>query len=153
VSEANQTNPPTQPSASPKQASGAPQQPIKITPEILAANNYPKAGFYLAVFGGLLIAIEGLVAIFFESLFYAINEDIWAGLSMVLIGIILLIIGGILSGAAVSLLVKPELRKSAGVTIIICALVGALFGGGWVAGSVLGIFGGLLAIIWKPKAT
>ena len=50
-----------------------------------------------------------------------------------------------------TLLLKPELRKTAGASIIIFSIVGLLFGGGWIVGSALGIVGGLLAIIWKPK--
>jgi hypothetical protein len=131
----------------------APQQPqqIKITPEMLNANNYPKAALFLSAFGGMLMFFEGLAAIFFRSLYYGINEDLWAGLSWVLIGIILLFIGSIIAGAAMTLLLKPELRKTAGASIIIFSIVGLLFGGGWILGSVLGIIGGLLAIIWKPK--
>jgi hypothetical protein len=125
---------------------------MKITPEMLQAKNYPKAGFYLTALGGILMFFEGLAAIFFRSLYYGINVDFWAGLSNVIIGIILIIIASIVSGAAVSLLVKPELRKTAGASIILFSLIGLLFGGGWVIGSVLGIIGGLLAIMWKPKA-
>jgi len=135
-----------------QQPPAAPQQPIQITPEMLAANNYPKAGFYLAAFGGLLMFVEGLAAIFFRSIFYAIDQDIWAGLSWVLVGIILLFIGSIVAGAAVTLLVKPELRKAAGASIIIFSLIGLIFGGGWIIGSAMGVIGGLMAIIWKPKS-
>jgi hypothetical protein len=141
-----------QPTTPPQQPPVAAQQPIKITPEMLAANNYPKAGFYLAAFGGMLMFFEGLAAIFFRSIFYAIDEDIWAGLSWVLVGIILLFIGSIVAGAAVTLLLKPEMRKAAGASIIIFSLIGLIFGGGWIIGSALGVIGGLMAIIWKQKA-
>jgi len=141
-----------QPTTPPQQPPVAAQQPIKITPEMLAANNYPKAGFYLAAIGGMLMFFEGLAAIFFRSIFYAIDEDIWAGLSWVLVGIILLFIGSIVAGAAVTLLLKPEMRKAAGASIIIFSLIGLIFGGGWIIGSALGVIGGLMAIIWKQKA-
>lgn len=85
-------------------------------------------------------------------MYYGINVDIWAGLSMVIIGIILMIVASIISGAAITLLVKPDLRKTAGISIILFSLLGLLFGGGWFIGSVLGVIGGLLAIIWRPKA-
>lgn len=141
-----------QPTTPPQQPPAAAQQPMKITPEMLAANNYPKAGFYLATFGGMLMFFEGLAAIFFRSIFFAIDEDIWAGLSWVLVGIILLFIGSIVAGAAVTLLLKPEMRKAAGASIIIFSLIGLIFGGGWIIGSALGVIGGLMAIIWKPQA-
>ena len=56
---------------------------------MLNANNYPKAALFLSAFGGMLMFFEGLAAIFFRSLYFGINEDLWAGLSWVLIGIIL----------------------------------------------------------------
>lgn len=142
---------PTAPPSTPPKAPTAPQ-PMKITPEMLQSKNFPKAGFYLTALGGILMFFEGLAAIFFRSLYYGINVDFWAGLSNVIIGIILIIIASIISGAAVSLLVKPELRKAAGASIILFSLIGLLFGGGWVIGTVLGIIGGFLAIMWKPKA-
>jgi hypothetical protein len=124
---------------------------IKITPEMLEANNYPKAALYLAAFGGLLLLVQGLVCIFLKSLYFAITIDVISGLGSVVIGILLVIDGLIVGGAAVSLLLKPELRQAAGATVIIFALLGLLFGGGWYIGSILAFIGGILALTWKPE--
>jgi hypothetical protein len=123
---------------------------VQITPEMLAANNYPKAGMYLGAIAGLLLLAEGIVCIFFRSLYYGINIDFLAGLGSVIIGILLAIDGLIVSGAALTLVVKPELRQAAGASMIIFSLLGLLFGGGWFIGSILGFIGGLLAVTWKP---
>jgi len=118
---------------------------------MLAAKNYPKLAFYLASFGGVIMLVAGLFAIFFDAIYFAIVTDIpGIGLSFVLIGIMLIICSLFVSGAAASLLLKPELRKSAGVTIILFSLLALLFGGGWFVGAFLGLLGGIMAIFWKP---
>jgi hypothetical protein len=134
-----------------KQAATDPKmENMQITPQMLAANNYPKAGMYLAAIGGLLLLAEGIVCIFFRSLYYGINIDFLAGLGSVIIGILLVLDGLIVSGAALTLVMKPELRQAAGASIIIFSLLGLLLGGGWFIGSIMGFIGGLLAITWKP---
>jgi|WetSurMetagenome_2_1015567.scaffolds.fasta_scaffold666268_1 hypothetical protein len=141
---------PPAPTTSPQPAPAAPG-PVKITPEMLAAKNYPKLAFYLASFGGVIMLVAGLFAIFFDAIYFAIVTDIpGIGLSFVLIGIMLIICSLFVSGAAASLLLKPELRKSAGVTIILFSLLALLFGGGWFVGAFLGLLGGIMAIFWKP---
>jgi hypothetical protein len=142
--------PATQPVPAPAQA---PAQPVKITPEMLKATNYPKAAFYLSAFAGVMMLVAGLFAIFFDSIYLAINWSAWAGLTSLFIGILLVIDSMILSGAAASLLLKPEMRKTAGVTIILFSLLAFLMGFGWlwVVGAGFGIVGGILALIWKPK--
>jgi hypothetical protein len=142
--------PPTVPSTTtPPQPAPATPQPVKITPEMLAAKNYPKVAFYLSSFGGVIMLVAGLFAIFFDAIYFAIVTDIpGIGLSFILIGIMLIICSLFVSGAAVSLLLKPELRKSAGVTIILFSLLALLFGGGWFVGAFLGLVGGILAIFW-----
>jgi hypothetical protein len=125
---------------------------LKITPEMLASKNYPKTAFYLVMVGAMLMIAQGIVCIFFRSLYYWIEIDFLAGLGWVLVGIILAIDGLIVSGGAGILVMKPELRKSAAVSIIIFALFGLLLGGGWVIGSVLAIIGGILAMTWKSPS-
>jgi hypothetical protein len=124
---------------------------VEITPQMLAANNYPKAGMYLAAIAGLLLLAEGIVCIFFRSLFVWINIDFLAGLGWVVIGILLVLDGLIVSGAALTLVVKPDMRQAAGASILVFSLLGLLLGGGWFIGSILGFIGGLLAITWKPE--
>jgi hypothetical protein len=130
------------------------QQPSQLTPEMLAAKNYPKVAFYLSALGALFILFAGLFAIFFNSLYLAIVWSIWAGLTSLLIGISLIICSLFIGGAATGLVLKPEMHTTAGVTIILFSLLALLMGFGWfwLVGSGLGIIGGMLAIFWRPQA-
>jgi hypothetical protein len=128
-------------------------QPTKVTPAMLAADNYPKWAFYLSSFGGVIMLVAGLFAIFFNSVYFAIVTDIpGIGLTFILIGIMLVICSLFVSGAAASLVLKPAMHRSAGVSIVLFSLLALLFGGGWFVGAFLGIVGGIMAIMWKPKA-
>jgi hypothetical protein len=131
------------------------QQPSQLTPEMMAGKNYPKVAFYLAAIGALFMLFAGLFAIFFDALYLAIVWNAWAGLTALIIGILLVIDSLIIGGAATSLVLKPEMHTTAGVTIVLFSLLALLLGFGWfwVLGAGLGIIGGILAIFWKPTAT
>ncbi|MDW5564138.1 MAG: hypothetical protein SA339_13045 [Methanomassiliicoccus sp.] len=119
----------------------------------MAAKEYPKVAFTLASLAGILLLIAGLFAIFFDALYLAIVWSIWAGLTSLLIGIGLIICSLFVSGSAASLMARPELHKTAGVTIVLFSVLALLMGFGWlwVIGSGLGIIGGLMAIFWTPR--
>lgn len=128
-------------------------QPTSVTPEMLASKNYPKTAFYLASAAAILMFISGLFAIFFNALYLAIVWTIWAGLTSLLIGIGLIICSLFVSGGAASLVMRPETHALAGATIIIFSILALLMGFGWLwlIGSGLGIIGGILAILWRPR--
>jgi hypothetical protein len=128
------------------------QQPTPITPEMLARNDYPKIAFYLSSFAAMLMLFAGLFAIFFNSLYLAIVWSIWAGLTSLLIGISLIFCSMFIGGAAASLVLRPEMSKTAGLTIILVSILALLLGFGWfwLVGAGVGIIGGIMAILWKP---
>jgi hypothetical protein len=130
------------------------QQPSQLTPEMLASKNYPKIAFYLSAIAAMFMLFAGLFAIFFDALYLAIVWSIWAGLTALLIGISLIFCSMFIGGAAASLVVRPELHRTAGVTIILVSLLALLLGFGWfwIIGAGLGIVGGILAILWKAPA-
>ncbi|MBI0584774.1 MAG: hypothetical protein ISF22_11205 [Methanomassiliicoccus sp.] len=130
------------------------EQQVKITPEMLASKNYPKIAFYLAAIGAMFMLFAGLIAIFFNSLYLAIVWSIWAGLTSLIIGIGLVICSVIIGGAATTLVVRPEAHVSAGATIIVVSLLALLLGFGWfwIVGAGFGVIGGILALVWRPRA-
>ena len=101
------------------------QQPTPITPEMLARKDFPKIAFYLSTFAATFMLFAGLFAIFFNSLYLAIVWSIWAGLTSLLIGISLIFCSMFIGGAAASLVLKPEMHQSAGITIILVSTPGA----------------------------
>lgn len=150
-SSASQTTPAPTPATTP----GTTTDPTRITSDMLATRNYPKAAFYLASIGGVLMLVAGLFAIFFNALYLAIVWSIWAGLTSLIIGIGLIICSLFVSGGAASLVLKPEAHRSAGATIVIFSILALFMGFGWIwlFGSALGIIGGILAIVWRYKPT
>jgi uncharacterized membrane protein YfhO len=103
----------------------------------------------------MLMLFAGLFAIFFNSLYLAIVWSIWAGLTSLLIGISLIFCSMFIGGAAASLVLRPEMRKTAGLTIILVSILALLLGFGWfwLVGAGLGIVGGIMAILWRPAKT
>jgi hypothetical protein len=122
---------------------------------MLARKDYPKIAFYISSFAAMLMLFAGLFAIFFNSLYLAIVWSIWAGLTSLLIGISLIFCSMFIGGAAASLVLRPEMRKTAGLTIILVSILALLLGFGWfwLVGAGLGVVGGIMAILWKPAKT
>jgi hypothetical protein len=122
---------------------------------MLARKDYPKIAFYISSFAAMLMLFAGLFAIFFNSLYLAIVWSIWAGLTSLLIGISLIFCSMFIGGAAASLVLRPEMRKTAGLTIILVSILALLLGFGWfwLVGAGLGIVGGIMAILWRPAKT
>ena len=61
-----------------------------------------------------------------------------------------LVSGIIVLGSGVMLQVNPGRRRAWGVLILVFSVLSFLGTGGFVAGAVLGIVGGILALTWKP---
>ncbi|NLT38603.1 MAG: hypothetical protein GXX95_10685 [Methanomassiliicoccus sp.] len=118
----------------------------------LTNKDIPKTAFMLSSFGAMLILIEGLFAIFFRSIIWAIAVDIWVGIWVVWIGIILVMIAAIIGGSTTALVLRPGFHKAEGATIMTFGILGLIFGGGYIIGSILCIVGGLMAIMWKKPA-
>ncbi len=52
-------------------------------------------------------------------------------------------------GGSVLLLVKPEQHKLWGILVLVFSLVAIVGGGGFFLGTILGLIGGILALVWK----
>jgi hypothetical protein len=120
----------------------------ELNREMLARKDYPRYAFWLSAIGGTMILIQGLMAIFFRSIVYAVAVDLLAGLEAVLIGLMLVIAALIIDSTAASLVYRPEYRTAAGAMIFVFSLISLFFGGGSLLGSVLGMVGGIMAVLW-----
>ncbi len=81
--------------------------------EYKAPATYSRAGFFLSMIGGSIIIIQGLVAIFFSSIYYAIlTSSLGVGISVVFLGIMLVILGIIVYSSAYALTRAPDRHTS-----------------------------------------
>ncbi len=111
------------------------------------ARRFPTVGFYLSLLGALFILGEALAAMFFTSVYYAFVINLGAGIAIFFVGVLLLIAAIIIGSSAYSLRAYPGQHVIAGGTIILFAFLALFLGGGWIIGSILGMIGGLLAML------
>ena len=111
------------------------------------ASKFPTVGFYLSLLGALFILGEALAAMFFTSVYYAFVINLGAGIAIFFVGVLLLLAALVIGSSAYSLRAYPGQHVVAGGTIILFAFLALFLGGGWIIGSVLGMIGGLLAMI------
>ncbi|MGE5379355.1 MAG: hypothetical protein ACM3L5_00605 [Candidatus Saccharibacteria bacterium] len=116
--------------------------------EYRAHGSYSRAGLYLSLIGGGLIILQGLIAVFFSSIYYAIiTSSLGVGISVVFLGIMLIILGIIVYSSAYGLTRAPDQHVLTGASIVIFSLLALFLGGGYIIGSVMGIIGGIIAIV------
>lgn len=133
----------------------------------LETTAYPKTGAIVALVGGMIIILGG--ALFLGVATYVIphlnlsNVTVPQGFDRAnlpkLISGVLTVMGGfgIVCGAVVlisstMLLAKVGQRRTWGVLILVFSVLSFLGLGGFVAGAVMGIIGGVLVLRWKPPA-
>ncbi len=97
--------------------------------------------------GGSIIILQGLIAIFFSSIYYAVVLSLGVGISVLFLGIMLVILGLIVYSSAYALTRSPDQHVVIGASIIIFSLLALFLGGGYIIGSTLGMIGGIIAII------
>ena len=123
-------------------------------------NSTPKRamlGFAFSLAGAILILIRGLIRM-------AVGDVItFAGSDLVrhrfLVGLALNVVGGIAVTFAVLILVGAYLiykgmARAGGIIVIVFSLLSIFVGSGWLIGLILGLIGGILALlkkITKPK--
>jgi hypothetical protein len=64
-----------------------------------------------------------------------------------------LICGIIVTISALLLRLKPNLRQTWGILVLVFSILGFFGFGGFIVGSVLGIVGGIMTLRWKPPPT
>ncbi|MGO9644771.1 MAG: hypothetical protein ACLPY5_08505 [Candidatus Bathyarchaeia archaeon] len=123
------------------------------------ANQKPQTAFVLSMLGGIFIvgsaALRLAIRAFFRS--YGMYIGMYTGMHVMggfgfgfgfLRSIIALMFGIIVIVSALMLYRRPQRHGLCGILVIIFSV----FSGG-IIGALLGLVGGILAIIWKPPAT
>jgi hypothetical protein len=121
------------------------QQPVAQTERALL-------GFTFSLAGALLILLRGIVRIAVGDIITFAGSDVIR--HRFLAGIALNILGGIAVLFAVLILVGAYLiysgmETTGGVIVLIFALLSIFVGSGWLIGLILGVIGGILALLKK----
>ena len=114
--------------------------------------NYPSTAYILSLIGGILILISGLVDAATAAVVGSAFLGLVPGISIILIvlGVIALIFGLVVLYGALQLKSHPESARGWGILILIFSLISFIGGGGFVIGAILGLVGGILAMVWTP---
>lgn len=113
----------------------------------------PIAAFALSLVAGILMLIDGAIVLWLASAVSSVISGPTAQAAsnfIGLLGILAVLFGLIMSLLAFSLFRNPDSHVGYGVTILVFSFVSFLVGGGFIVGAVLGIIGGILAIIFVP---
>jgi hypothetical protein len=116
--------------------------------------SYPNTAYILTLIGGIFVILAGLV----DAMIYAVIGSaflaIFPGIGALLIGlaVLALLVGVIMVYGALQLKHHPESAKTWGIIIIVLSLVSWIGGGGFFIGFLLGLIGGILALVWNPPA-
>jgi len=99
----------------------------------------PVSAFALSLASGILVVLGALVLLLLTFGFFSI------------FGLLGLAFGTIILFAAVLMYARPREHAIWGVIVLVFACVSIVSIGGFVAGMILGIIGGALAIAWRPE--
>lgn len=126
--------------------------------------NPPTGAFILSLFGGIIILLNGLLYLFVNNLLSQLpnlpgyDPTTMPGIpALAAAQTVLYILAGIgIVIAAViiysSFMLHHTMRHHVGwgVVILVFSLVSIVMGGGFIAGLILGVIGGILALVWRP---
>jgi hypothetical protein len=130
----------------------------------MTATGYPRTASILALVGGVLMLLGGVVfiavsAFILPHLNYTnlntpphLNPSAIPGLVSGIVGVMGafgLVSGVIVLISAVMLLTNLGQRRTWGVLILVFSVLSFLGLGGFIAGAILGIVGGILTLRWK----
>lgn len=133
----------------------------------MSSSDRPTAAFAVSLIAGILIlingAVLGAVSSFIGPLVAAGGSGPGpvpgAGQAMMvssILGFLMavgVVLGIVVIVAAVMLYRNPAQKTLWGVLVLVLSIVSIFVGGGFLLGLILGVIGGILALIWKPKTT
>jgi hypothetical protein len=125
-------------------------------PPPIAPSEPPTTAMVLSLIGGVFILLGGLaeawVGANLSAFSFASRLAGIAGAELVAIGALGIVVGLVIVVLAVFLHSHPQMHLVLGVLILVLSFVSLLsFFGGFVAGFLLALIGGVLAISWKPS--
>jgi hypothetical protein len=117
--------------------------------------SFPKkasVGFVLSIVGGILILLRGIVRIAVGDVITFVGSDevrhrFLAGLALNVIGGVAVVFGIIIIIGAY--LIYNRMEASGGAIVLIFSLLSIFVGSGWLIGLILGVIGGILALLKK----
>jgi hypothetical protein len=130
-------------------------------------SDYPKAAAIIALAGGLIIVLGGVVFIgasvfILPHLNYGnltvpqgLNRGVLPGLISGIVGVMGafgLVCGSVVLISSTMLLAKVWEPRTWGVLILVFSILSFIGLGGFVVGAFLGMIGGVLALRWKPPS-
>jgi len=130
-----------------------------------ATNEYPRTASILALVGGTIITLSGVLflavsTLILPNLSYS-NLNVPQGLPassipgivsgfVGLMGVFGLVTGALVLVSSVKLLTNSGDRRTWSILVLVFSLLSFIGMGGFVIGAVLGIVGGALVLRWKP---
>jgi hypothetical protein len=123
-----------------------PQQPVSAKP------SRASIGFVLSLIGGILILLRGLVRITVGDIITFRGSDeiqhrFLAGLALNIVGGVALVLGIVIIVGAY--LIYSGMQVAGGTLVIIFSVLSIIVGSGWLVGLILGVIGGILALLKK----
>ncbi|HTT73436.1 MAG TPA: zinc ribbon domain-containing protein [Thermoplasmata archaeon] len=116
----------------------------------MADASYPSGAHILSLIAGIFIILSGLVYIAVGALVGSVFAGLGvAGAAVAALGAVALIFGVIIIYGAVQLRTHPSSSKTWGAIILILSLLSFVGGSGFFIGLILGLIGGILALVWK----
>ncbi|MCS7145630.1 MAG: hypothetical protein RMJ28_03905 [Nitrososphaerota archaeon] len=125
----------------------------------MSQTDKPTAAFIISLAGGTLVLVGGLVSLLW---IYYPSWMWWRGMMMpgmmwwmpslwLALPVLGITSGVIIIVGALAIISNPAQSQIWGALILVFSVIG-LFGlGGFIAGSLLGIVGGILALTWKTQ--
>ena len=125
----------------------------------MSGREKPYAAFILSLIGGLLILLNSalMLGMFMAGFGWMMGfGGMGGGMGMMgpafggffmLMPILALVFGALILVGAAMLYTKPEQAQSWGITILVLSIASLFSGGGFFIGSILGIIGGIIALV------
>ena len=116
----------------------------------------PTAAMVLSVIGGIFVILGGVFIAFVGSLVssfgYLANGGANGGSTVTAFGVVGIIMGLIMVVGGFMIYSKPSSSKMWGIIVLILSILSWVTAvGGLVIGFILGLIGGILAIVFKPS--
>jgi len=112
----------------------------------------PTAAFILSLIGAIFILLQGILIAAAGGAAASLFGEFIGGLVTV-VGVVAIIFGIlVLIGAVMINSGVPGKVKTGGILTLIFSILSIFTGGGFFIGFILGLVGGILALVWKPPA-
>lgn len=110
----------------------------------------PVGAFILSMLGGILILAAGIYLAIVGGIFSAAGNSLVGGIAEGLGGLGVLL-GFLLVGLSFAMFFQPDHHLAYGIAIIVVSLMSAITGAGFILGLILGLVGGILAVLFQPS--